>query len=534
MSTVTSDAPAADTKSAEELREAAAHGLRWSAIARPATEVIQLGSVLILARLIAPAEFGRVAIALIAQEVAYLIVSGGLSAALVQRKTVSREHLQSGTALALLAGFGLALVTLVAASVIVTPVFGARTAFFVRLMAPLCLVSAMGTVPTATLQRKMAFRRLSVAEVIGTFVRAAACVGLALSGLEGEALVLGVLAGAVTSAMIMWFSAPPPLPRLYRRAARELLSYGLPASLATVSWVGFSNIDYAIIGARLGAFQTGIYFRAYTVAVEYQSKLAMVMGSVGFPVLSRASSHEELTRLYRRMVGLLTTVLFPLLVLLAISAPVAIPFFFGPHWGDAIVPVQILCLGGAATLVANAAGTVLMASGRARALLGFGLAHFTTYGLTVLLVVHWGIVAVAIDAVVVHYGVRRPRLPVDAAWLDRTPPAAPVGGRRPGGRVVPRPRRRRPAGERGADRGRCAGGDLAARDRDGGGAGVPADPEGVLPVDLADPAVGAQAGPAAGAADAPAAHPPALVAGPAPRRLSAAERPQAATAGRRC
>ena len=67
--------------------------------------MIQLGSVLVLARLIAPAEFGRVAIALIAQEVAYLIVSGGLSAALVQRKVVSREHLQSGVALALLAGF---------------------------------------------------------------------------------------------------------------------------------------------------------------------------------------------------------------------------------------------------------------------------------------------------------------------------------------------------------------------------------------------------------------------------------------------
>ena len=102
------------------------------------------------------------------------------------------------------------------------------------------------------------------------------------------------------------------------------------------------------------------------------------------------------------MVGLLTTVLFPLLVLLAISAPVAIPFLFGPHWVDAVVPAQILCLGGGATLVANAAGTVLMASGRARALLGFGLAHFLTYGLTVLLVVHLGIVAVAIDAAVVH------------------------------------------------------------------------------------------------------------------------------------
>ena len=106
MSTVTSDAPAADAKSAEELREAAAHGLRWSAIARPATEVIQLGSVLILARLIAPAEFGRVAIALIAQEVAYLIVSGGLE----RRPRPAQDGraastCRAGLALALLAGF---------------------------------------------------------------------------------------------------------------------------------------------------------------------------------------------------------------------------------------------------------------------------------------------------------------------------------------------------------------------------------------------------------------------------------------------
>jgi lipopolysaccharide exporter len=402
MTGVAADTPPTDAKSREELAAAAAHGLRWSAIARPATEVIQLGSVVILARLIVPAEFGRVAIALIAQEVAYLVVSGGLSAALVQRKTLDREHLQSGTALALLAGFALAVLTLIAALVVVGPVFGSRTAVFVAMMAPLCLVSAMGTVPAANLQRKMAFRRLSEAEVVGTFVRAAACVALALAGLEGEALVLGLLAGAVTMAMILWFSAPPPLPRLHRRAARELLAYGLPASMATVSWVGFSNIDYAIIGARLGAYQTGLYFRAYTVAVEYQSKIAMVMGSVGFPVLARTPTHAELTRLYRQMIGLLSTVLFPLLVLLAISAPVAVPFFFGPRWGAAIEPVQILCLGGAATLIANAAGTVLMASGRARALLGFGVAHFLTYGLTVLLVVHLGIVAVAIAAAIVH------------------------------------------------------------------------------------------------------------------------------------
>lgn len=387
---------------AEELREAAAHGIRWSAIARPTTEVLQLGSIVILARLIVPAEFGRYAIALIAQEVAYLMVAGGLSSALVQRKTIDREHQQTGMALGVLAGLALAGLTLIAASVIVAPIFGERTAFFVRLMAPLCLVSALSTVPTATLRRNMAFRRLSEIEVLSTVARVVVCICLALAGLSGEALVLGVLAGSLATGVIAWISAPPPAPRLHRAAARELLSYGLPVSLASVSWIGFSNVDYAIVGARLGALQTGFYFRAYTLAVEYQSKISVVMTQVGFPVLARTRSAAELTQLYRQMVSMLTILLFPLLVLLSVTAPVLVPFLFGPHWAPAAEPVQILALGGASTVVVDAVGTVFLATGRARALLGYGTAHFIVYGITVLVVVRYGIVAVAIDAAVVH------------------------------------------------------------------------------------------------------------------------------------
>ncbi len=391
-----------DSPTAQELRTAAAHGIRWSAISRPTVELIQLGSIVVLARLILPAEFGRYAIALIAQEVAYLMVAGGLSSALVQRKTLRREHLQSGMALGLLAGLAMAALTLVAASVIVAPVFGARTALFVRLMAPLSLVAALSTVPMAILRRRMAFRRLSEIEMFGTLARAVVCIGLALIGLGGMALALGVLVGSLATGVVAWISAPPPPPRLEREAARELLNYGVPLSLASISWIGFSNVDYAIIGARLGALQTGFYFRAYTLAVEYQNKITVVMTQVGFPVLARSHDQTEASQLYRQMVRLLTITLFPLLVLLAIAAPVLVPFLFGPRWTAAVVPVQILALGGASTLVINAVGTVLMAAGRTRALLGYGVAHFLAYGLTVLLVVRLGIVAVAIDAAVVH------------------------------------------------------------------------------------------------------------------------------------
>jgi O-antigen/teichoic acid export membrane protein len=365
-------------------------------------EIVQLGSVMVLARLIVPAEFGRFAIAFIAQQVAYLIVAGGLTAALVQNKKIDRRHLQTGMALGLIAGIALLVLTVVAAALVVTPVFGSRTGLFVQLMAPLCLVSALNAVPMSTLGRRMAFRRISEIEMLNTFTRVAVSIGLAAMGLEGEALVLGVLVGSSTAALVAWISAPPPAPRLDRRVARDLLDFSLPTSMAAVSWVGFNNVDYAIIGSRLGALQTGFYFRAYSLAVEYQSKISIVMTQVGFPVLSRTRNVADLNHLSRHMVRLLTTVLFPILCLLAIAAPVAVPFLFGPRWNPAIVPVQILALGGASTLVINAIGAVLMATGRARALLGYGVAHFLVYGVAAFLVVPLGITAVAIAAAAVH------------------------------------------------------------------------------------------------------------------------------------
>lgn len=388
--------------SREELRMAAADGIRWSAISRPTIEIVQLGGIVLLARLIAPAEFGRYAVAAVVAEVASLLVAGGLGAALVQRKLMDREHLQAGVAIGLLGGIALTALILAAAGLIVAPIFGARTALFVRLLAPLCFLEVLGSVPVAILRRRLAFRRLSVLEMLNNVVRVVVCIGLALVGLSGEALVLGLVAGSLAGVIGAWISAPIPLPRLRLTPARELLRVAGPISLATVSWVGFYNVDYAIVGARLGPLATGYYYRAYTLAVEYQSKISLLMGQIGFPVLARTRGSDELAQLYRQMIRLLTIVLFPLLVLLTIAAPVAVPFIFGPHWNAAVVPTQILALGGASTIIFSAVKTVFMASGRVRVLVGFGWTQFLVYGLSVFLVAPLGITAVAIDAALVH------------------------------------------------------------------------------------------------------------------------------------
>jgi O-antigen/teichoic acid export membrane protein len=384
-----------------DIRAATLRGLRWTMIARPITEFVALGSMVVLARIVSPAEFGRFAISAIVLDLAGITVVG-VGGSLVQRQIVTREHLRAGLALALFSGVAAAALTLALAELIVSPIFGAHTAYLVALATPLCLIQAASTVPSAQLQRRLSLRRLGAADLCNVIIRSGASIALAVAGLKGEALVLGALLGGVASAILLWAWAPAPPPRLRRKETRELIGYGLPASIAAISWVGFRNCDYAIVGARLGALSAGFYYRSYTLAVEYQKKVSQVLGSVGFPVLARTSSRAELDALRTRMIRQMTMILFPCLMLGAVLAPEAMPWLFGPHWNRAIAPTQILALGGASTLAIDAVGTALMASGRARPMSVFGWAHFAAYAAAVVVVSPLGLDAVAIAAAAVH------------------------------------------------------------------------------------------------------------------------------------
>lgn len=389
------------TLSRDELQTAALRGLRLTVISRPVIECVMFASMVVLARLVSPAGFGRYSVALVFAEL-MLVPASAVGAALVQRPDIGKDYMQTGVTLALLLGLAIMGISWLCSSVIITPIFGNATAELVRLATAGCIINSASIVPSAMLQRRLAFRRMSVLQVVNTVVRAIVSIALALGGLDAKALLLGGLAGGLAGTMLNWAWAPPPIPRFNWSVAKDIGRYGGPAAGAAISWVGFRNCDYAIVGARLGELQAGFYFRAYTLGVEYQKKISQVLNSMGFPLLARTQTTSEQDRLRGQMIRLLTLVLFPTLVILGIVAPVLIPWVFGSEWSEAVVPTQILVFGGAVTLVIDGAGAQIMAAGRTRALMGYGWGHFIVYGLAVYLVAPWGITAVAAAAAVVH------------------------------------------------------------------------------------------------------------------------------------
>ena len=386
---------------AGEPQAAISNGLRWNMIGRPVIETANLLGVAVLARLVAPAEFGRYAIALIVLLLSS-VPTQALHYTIVQRDSIGRDHLRTGQTLTILIGLAVCAFCLAASYTVVPSLFDARTALLVRLMIPACFLNSINTVQYATITRRLEFRRLSLLDMTITLVGMAVSISLAVMGLEGEAMVLGVLAGTIAGLILICCWVLPPVPSFRLRTARELLRTGSPAAVGAASLVGFQNCDYVIVGARLGPLQAGYYFRAYTLGVVYQTKVSQVLKSLGFPVLSRVTNEAEVDRLRQRMVHIITLILFPLLTALAIVAPRFVTWLYGPAWHATVVPVQILTLGGAAMLVADAITVAMLGTGRARAVMWWGWGHFLVYGTAVFVIARLGLTAIAIAAVVVH------------------------------------------------------------------------------------------------------------------------------------
>jgi lipopolysaccharide exporter len=170
-----------DSLSPSELRAKTLRGLRWTVIARPTTEVVAVGTMLILARLIGPAEFGRYAVATVVASLA-LIPGTGIGSAVVQRAELSRDYLQAAFALVLLSAVVIVLLAFAVAGLVIAPVFGSRTADLVRLTTPLCFVSAGTSLSYSLLQRRLEFRRLGLIDVASSVAASAVSIALAVAG----------------------------------------------------------------------------------------------------------------------------------------------------------------------------------------------------------------------------------------------------------------------------------------------------------------------------------------------------------------
>jgi PST family polysaccharide transporter len=279
--------------------------------------------------------------------------------------------------------------------------FGEATGDLMVLAAPAWAFAAAGGVSQALLQRRLDFRTMAVRDALAAVTGTTVAVALALSGVDAPALVIGALTVVAVTSVVSIVVAPQPVRTLRsRRSVPEVTGFAGAVSLSSIVYTLYSNVDYVILGARLSATQVGYYFRAFQLGVEYQGKISGIMLRVSFPVFSRAADMTQLRRARAAIVRAHASVLLPILAAFIALAPDVIPFLYGSAWEGAVLPAQILAVAGMAYAVTTGTGPLMIALGRADALLRWNVVELVAYAVMVWVMSGFGLIPVAIGVAV--------------------------------------------------------------------------------------------------------------------------------------
>ncbi len=392
----------------------AARASRWSAIDGFVRAGLGFAITLVLARLVAPAEFGVMAIVLAFNAIAGVLMDSGLGAGLIQRQDVQRSD--EATVFWFNLGVGLLLcLALVLAAPWIAAFFHAPVLTGVtRLMAVNLVIASLATIHTTLLSKALDFRPIAFAGFWSFLLSGALAIWLALRGHGVWSLAWQAVAQTAISTALLWtWHRWRPAAVFDPAALRRLFAFGGPLLAANLLDAVYTRLYYVFIGRLFKASDLGFYTRAQSTQQMPTTLLANILNRVALPAFSRAAADP--VRLARALDGSLRLLMFinlPLMAGMAATARTLVVVLFGPRWLPAVPLLQVLCVVGALWPLQVLNVSALLAQGHSRRLLrlellkkGFGVLALVVASRYGLLAIAWSQVAAAVFSFVLnaHY-----------------------------------------------------------------------------------------------------------------------------------
>lgn len=319
----------------------------WVTVNNVVDRILQLGTVLFLARLIGPAAFGLVGIALVAQSGLKRLTQLGLNSALIQHRDEDVDrYLDTVWTVELARGALLGAVLYLSAPLVGSVFSEPRVVDIIRVFALFPVISGLQNPGIMYLVKNLEFHRDVAYRLSSRIVFVVVGVGLGYAVRSVWALVLAMLASNVTSLVLSYLVHPyRPWPRFDRSAAAELFGYG--------KWIfgseGLSFLinegDDAFVGWALGSAALGIYQLSYRLSNAPTTEITHPIQRVLFPTYSKVQDDTAaLRRGYFTTIQVITLLSFPASVGIVIVAPVFVPAVLGSGWTEAVVPMQVFAV----------------------------------------------------------------------------------------------------------------------------------------------------------------------------------------------
>lgn len=379
--------------------------------------LLQMVSVVVLARLLTPHDYGLVAMVLVIIGIGEVFRDFGLSSAAVQAPTLSRG--QRDNLFWINAGLGitLAAVVFLLAPLIASIYHQPEVEQLARLLSLTFVLNGLTTQYRADRNRNLRFTVLATSDITAAFVGLAVALGTALAGWGYWALATQQLTQGLIGLVFLAVSARW-VPHFPDRSApmRPLLRFG--GGLVTSQLIGYvtNNIDSVIIGVRLGASPLGIYNRGYQLLMQPLGQLRAPSTSVALPILSRLADDPERYAAFivRGQKALGYTLVAGLSIVLAAAEPLT-TLLLGDQWSEVSNILRLLAVAGIFQTLAYVGYWVYLSRGLTADLLRYTMVTSVLKVTCIVVGSGWGLIGVAAGYALA------PALawPISMVWLSK-------------------------------------------------------------------------------------------------------------------
>ena len=374
------------------LRRTAVRGAGAAIAGSAGNFALGIGSVVILARILTPSDFGVVTMVSTFSLLLRSFGLNGFTELIMQREEVT-DSLASNLFWINL-GVGVILTLAFASSGPLLALFyhNSDVVQVTRGMSLAIAISCFGYVHTGLLQRAMHFRTTAIVNLVAQILQVAVSIILAMAGWHYWALVWGSVTQAVVAAAGAWLACRW-IPRWPGRAAGT--GSGLKFAMNVYSHFAFSyltrNTDNLLVGWKFGARALGFYKRAYDLFVLPETQLLSPLSAVVVSTLSRVNGdREQFQRYFLRTISVLALLGMGIGADLALVGPDVIRFLFGPGWEEAGRIFALFGPGIGIMLLYNTHGWIHLSIGRPERWLRWGLLEFACTASLFLLTLSWG------------------------------------------------------------------------------------------------------------------------------------------------
>jgi lipopolysaccharide exporter len=390
------------SESSREALEHLASGAAWMIALRWITRLLTFVAVIVLARLLAPEDFGVFAIGLIVLGLTELIGEGGIEFALIRKSEMTDDHLDSAWSLQIILGFVTGALVLVAAPFVAALFNEPRAELVLQILALRSILIGFSNIGIVYFLKDFDFHKEFVFDVARGLTESLVTISLAFLLRDFMALVLGSLFGAGLT-VVMSYLAHPYRPKFSLAKAAEIWSFSGWIVIANLAEEAANIIGKIVVGIVAVTSTLGIYHMAANIGNTMFESTIFPLWRGLFPSYARiANKPRLLAKVFLVVFSWVSLVSCIVGFGLAAVSNELILALLGDKWADAIPLVPWLVLATAITAVVDHPLLVLTALGHSR------LCAIQSVGLLLLLsavlpvaALTWGIEAMAISLFVV-------------------------------------------------------------------------------------------------------------------------------------